>query len=130
MHIVHIGSIPRAYSSGDKGEHASGGPLWHLLYKATSPILAITVILPNTEKATERIGENEETEICSKWRHKTKPEKRTKKSVYKQSTREQDNDHKYAYQTFEEDIEILKICLRSKIEMNRVRISTNMQKYK
>lgn len=112
MHIVHIGSIARAYSSGDKGEHASGGPLWYLSYKA-SPILAITVILPNTEKATERTGENEETGICSK-----------------QSTRVQDNDHKHAYQTFEKDIEILKICLRINIEMNTVRISTNMQKYK
>lgn len=79
MNIVHIGGIPRAYRSGDKGEHASGGPLWYLLYKTTSPILTITVILPNTEKGTERIGGNEETGICSKWRNKTKPEKRTKK---------------------------------------------------
>ena len=44
-----------------------------------------------------------------------------------QSTRVQDNDYKYAYQTFENDFELLKICLRPKV---KIRILTNMQKYK
>ena len=39
-----------------------------------------------------------------------------------QSTRVQDNDHKYAQQTFENDFELLKICLRPKVKMNTVRI--------
>lgn len=73
VHAVSTVDIPGAPASGGI---LFLGPIGCLLAKTTAFKTTDVVDLLNREQKTQRVRQNKESEICSKWKNKTKPQRK------------------------------------------------------